>query len=185
RFSACGLRLGCLATRNRDVYQAALRMAQGRLSPPGLAQLAALGIDDLDAGYYEGVVREYQARRDVLFAGLSEIPGIFLRKPEGAFYFVARLPIRDGEDFARFLLSEFSLDGATVMVAPAQGFYASPELGGDEVRIAYVLEQRDLEASVRILAAAIPAYRAARGLDAMAAAPAPSAPAADFHRPVV
>lgn|GEM_PF-1304053 len=98
---------------------------------------------------------------------------------------MARLPIRDGEDFARFLLSEFSLDGATVMVAPAQGFYASPELGGDEVRIAYVLEKRDLEASVRILAAAIPAYRAARGLDAMASAPAPSAPAADFHRPVV
>lgn len=185
RFSACGLRLGCFATRNRDVYQAALRMAQGRLSPPGLAQLAALGIDELDADYYAGVVREYQARRDVLFDGLSDIPGLFLRKPEGAFYFVARLPIRDGEDFARFLLSEFSLGGATVMVAPAQGFYASPELGADEVRIAYVLEKRDLEASVRILAAAIPAYRAARGLDAMASAPAPSAPAADFHRPVV
>jgi aspartate aminotransferase len=164
RFSACGLRLGCLATRNPEVYQASLRMAQGRLSPPGLAQLAALGIDELDASYYQGIVKEYQARRDVLFEGLSAIPGLFLRKPEGAFYFVARLPIQDGDDFATYMLSEYSLDGATVMVAPAKGFYASPHLGADEVRIAYVLEKRDLEASVRILAEAIPAYRAARGL---------------------
>jgi aspartate aminotransferase len=160
RYSACGIRLGCLATRNRDVYGAALRMAQGRLSPPGLAQLVALGAGDLGPDYAKGIVREYQARRDVLFEGLSRIPGVFLRKPEGAFYFVARVPVEDGEDFASWLLTEYAHQGATVMVAPAQGFYATPGLGRNEVRIAYVLKKEDLEASVRILAHAIPTYQA-------------------------
>jgi aspartate aminotransferase len=162
RYSACGIRLGCLATRNADVYGAALRMAQGRLSPPGLAQLVALGATELGPDYAKGIVREYQARRDLLFEGLSRIPGVFLRKPEGAFYFVARLPIEDGEDFASWLLTDYAYDGATVMVAPAQGFYATPGLGRDEVRIAYVLKKEDLEASVRILGHAIPAYQAVR-----------------------
>ena len=162
RYSACGIRLGCLATRNGDVYGAALRMAQGRLSPPGLAQLVALGATELGPDYATGIVREYQARRDVLFEGLSRIPGVFLRKPEGAFYCVARLPIEDGEDFASWLLTDYAYDGATVMVAPAQGFYATPGLGRDEVRIAYVLKKEDLEASVRILSHAIPAYQASR-----------------------
>jgi len=160
RYSACGIRLGCLVTRNKSVYTAALRMAQGRLSPPGLAQLVALGANDLPPDYAKGIVREYQARRDVLFEGLSRIPGVFLRKPEGAFYFVARLPIDDGEDFASWLLTDYAHEGATVMVAPAEGFYATPGLGKDEVRIAYVLDKRDLEASVRILAHAIPTYQA-------------------------
>jgi aspartate aminotransferase len=159
RYSACGIRLGCLVTRNKDVYTAALRMAQGRLSPPGLAQLVALGANDLGPDYATGMVREYQARRDVLFEGLSRIPGVFLRKPEGAFYFVARLPVDDGEDFASWLLTDYAHGGATVMVAPAEGFYATPGLGRDEVRIAYVLDKRDLEASVRILAHAIPTYQ--------------------------
>jgi len=160
RYSACGIRLGCLATRNRDVYGAALRMAQGRLSPPGLAQLVALGASELPSDYAKDIVREYQARRDVLFEGLSRIPGVFLRKPEGAFYFVARLPIEDGEDFAAWLLTDYAFEGATVMVAPAQGFYATPGLGREEVRIAYVLRKEDLEAAVRILGHAIPAYQA-------------------------
>jgi aspartate aminotransferase len=160
RYSACGIRLGCLATRNRDVYGAVLRMAQGRLSPPGLAQLVALGAGELGPDYAKGIVREYQARRDVLFEGLSRIPGVFLRKPEGAFYFVARLPVDDGEDFASWLLTDYEHEGSTVMVAPAQGFYATPGLGRDEVRIAYVLKKEDLEASVRILAHAIPTYQA-------------------------
>jgi aspartate aminotransferase len=160
RYSACGIRLGCLATRNADVCGAALRMAQGRLSPPGLAQLVALGANDLGPDYAKGIVREYQARRDVLFEGLSRIPGVFLRKPEGAFYFVARLPVENGEDFASWLLTDYAFDGATVLVAPAQGFYATPGLGRDEVRIAYVLKKEDLEASVRILAHAIPTYQA-------------------------
>ena len=162
RYSACGIRLGCLATRNREVYDAALRMAQGRLSPPGLAQLVALGATELGPDYVPGMVREYESRRDVLFAGLSRIPGVFLRKPEGAFYFVARLPIDDGDDFASWLLTDYALDGQTVMVAPAAGFYATPGLGRDEVRIAYVLRREDLEAAVRVLGHAIPAYQAAR-----------------------
>jgi aspartate aminotransferase len=162
RYSACGIRLGCLATRNRDVYGAVLRMAQGRLSPPGLAQLVALGADELAEDYAQGVVREYQGRRDVLFEGLTRIPGVFLRRPEGAFYFVVRLPVDDGRDFARWLLESYAHDGTTVMVAPADGFYASAGLGRDEVRIAYVLKAADLELAVRVLAHAIPAYQAAR-----------------------
>ena len=166
RYSACGIRLGSLATRNRDAHQACLHMAQGRLSAPGLAQLIACGASELPHDYSAGIVAEYQRRRDVLFEGLNLIPGVFLRKPEGAFYFVARLPIDDSEEFARFLLRDFSKDGATVMVAPAAGFYATPGLGKDEVRIAYVLKEPDLRASVALLAEAIPAYRRVRGMAA-------------------
>jgi len=162
RYSACGIRLGSLATRNREVHAAALHMAQARLSPPGLAQLVALGAVELPPDYAQGIVREYQGRRDVLFEGLSRLPGVLLRKPEGAFYCVARLPVEDAEDFASWLLTDFSHEGATVMVAPAEGFYATPGLGRDEVRIAYVLCKEDLEASLRILAHAIPRYQEAQ-----------------------
>jgi aspartate aminotransferase len=164
RYSACGIRLGCLVTRNPEVYQSCLHMAQGRLSPPGLAQAIAPGAALLGPEYVEGVVTEYGKRRDILFTELTKIPGIFFRKPEGAFYFVARIPVKDSEDFAQWLLTDFQLDGATVMVAPADGFYATPGLGKDEVRIAYVLKAEDLTASCRVLEAAIPAYRKARGL---------------------
>jgi aspartate aminotransferase len=158
RYSACGIRLGCLATRNADIYQACYKMAQGRLSPPGLAQVVATGALELGPEYTQGVITEYQKRRDLLFQGLTDIPGVFLRKPEGAFYFVARLPVRDSEHFASWLLSEFQLDGATVMVAPADGFYVTPGLGKNEVRIAYVLKDDDLRKSVRVLAAALKVY---------------------------
>ena len=163
RYSACGIRLGSLVTRNRGLRDACLRMAQGRLSAPGLAQMIAVGMQELGPEYEEGMVAEYEGRRDVLFAGLSAVPGVFLRKPEGAFYFVARLPVEDGEDFARFMLSEFQLDGATVMVAPAEGFYATPGLGRNEVRIAYVLNRDDLKAAVRVLAAGLAAYGRVQG----------------------
>jgi aspartate aminotransferase len=164
RYSACGIRLGSLTTRNAEIAGAATRMAQGRLSPPGLAQLIAPGAMELGPEYTRSVVAEYQKRRDILFRGLGEIPGVFLRKPEGAFYFVARLPIDSSEDFAAWLLTSFSLDGKTVMVAPAPGFYATPGLGLDEIRIAYVLKEDDLRDAVRILAAALPAYRKAKGI---------------------
>jgi aspartate aminotransferase len=183
RYSACGIRLGCLATRNREVYQACLRMAQGRLSPPGLAQFVAVGAAELPLEYTREVVAEYERRRDVLFRGLSEIPGIFLRKPEGAFYFVARLPVRDTEDFARWMLAEFQYEGGTVMVAPAKGFYATPGLGQDEVRIAYVLKEDDLKAAVRILAAGLRAYAEARDPEPVPAGAAPSSRTPDFGRP--
>jgi aspartate aminotransferase len=186
RFSACGIRLGSLATRNPEVFGACLRMAQGRLSPPGLAQLAATGIPELGPDYYAAIASEYQLRRDVLFAGLTKIPGVFLRKPEGAFYFVARLPITDSEDFARYLLADFAHQGATVMVAPAPGFYATRGLGLDEVRIAYVLQRADLERAVEAFGAGLAAYRKARGLDDREPAAALSGRRQpDFHRPAV
>jgi len=170
RFSACGVRLGCLATRNPEIHQAVLRMAQGRLSPPGLAQLVATGMSEVPGDYFASVREEYTARRDALFDGLTAIPGVFLRKPEGAFYVVARLPVDDADAFAQFLLERFELDGETVMVAPAAGFYATSGLGRDEVRIAYVLNREDLGRAVRILGAGLDAYRSA--VDVAATEPA-------------
>jgi aspartate aminotransferase len=157
RYSACGIRLGSLITRNRELYDACLRMAQGRLSPPGLAQYMAVGIDDLDDAYTHGVVAEYQHRRDVLHEGLTSIDGVFLAKPEGAFYCIARLPVDDAADFARWLLSDFEHEGATVMLAPASGFYMTPQ-GKNEVRIAYVLKEKNLRRAVEVLRAALAAY---------------------------
>ena len=158
RYSACGIRLGCLVTRNPDVHRAALRMAQGRLSPPGLAQFVAVGALDLGPEYIVGVVSEYQRRRNVLYEGLRKLPGVFLTKPEGAFYFVARLPVDDGDDFASWMLTDFQKGGATVMVSPARGFYATPDLGADQVRIAYVLKEDDLRRAVDMLAEGLEAY---------------------------
>ena len=159
RYSACGIRLGALLTRNAEIYEAALRMAQGRLSPPGLAQFIAVGVDSLGDEYMKDVLREYQHRRDVLYEGLTSIPGVSLLKPEGAFYCVPRLPVEDAEDFAVYLLTEFEDRGETVMVAPASGFYASP-LGQSEVRIAYVLKAEDLRRSVELLGEALRRYNA-------------------------
>ncbi len=167
RFNVCGIRLGMLATRNAAVFDAAYRMAQGRLSAPGLAQQVALGATEIPASYLDGVMEEYRRRRDILFEGLTGIPGVFLLEPEGAFYFIARLPVADSDDFAAWLLSEFSVDGETVMVAPAAGFYATPGLGMNEVRIAYVVEEDSLRRAVAILARAIPEYRRIRGLEQM------------------
>ncbi|MEO8360899.1 MAG: pyridoxal phosphate-dependent aminotransferase [Vicinamibacteria bacterium] len=158
RFSACGIRLGCLVSRNPDVIGVVNKAAMGRLSPPGLAQVLALGMAEIKPEYYESVRTEYQKRRDVIYEELSKLPGVFLRKPEGAFYVVARLPVKDSDAFARFLLEDFSFEGATVMVAPAAGFYATAGLGSDEVRMAYVLNTDDLRQSIRILGEGLKAY---------------------------
>jgi aspartate aminotransferase len=157
RYSACGIRLGALVTRNGEVYDACLRMAQGRLSPPGLAQFIAVGAAALGEEYTRGIVDEYQRRRDVLYEGLRTIPGVELAKPEGAFYCVPKLPVRDTEDFAVWLLTEFEHDGATVMIAPASGFYSS-DLGKSEIRIAYVLKEQDLRTSIELLRVALEQY---------------------------
>jgi aspartate aminotransferase len=160
RYSACGIRLGALVTRNTDVYDACLRMAQGRLSPPGLAQFIAVGVESLGDEYTMSMVDEYRRRRDVLYQGLMSIPGVELSEPEGAFYCMPRLPVQNAEDFAIWLLSEFEHDGETVMVAPANGFYATPELGKSEVRIAYVLNCDDLRRAVEVLRVALEKYNA-------------------------
>jgi aspartate aminotransferase len=158
RYSACGIRLGALVTRNSEIYSAALRMAQGRLSPPGIAQFMAVGAESLGDEYTREVVTEYERRRDVLYEGLTSIPGVFLCRPEGAFYCMAKLPVESAEDFAIYLLGEFEDQGETVMVAPGQGFYASP-LGRDEIRIAYVLKEPALRRSVELLRLALERYK--------------------------
>jgi aspartate aminotransferase len=158
RYSACGIRLGSMVTRNADVYEACLKMAQGRLSPPGLAQFIAVGVESLGEEYTRDMVDEYRRRRDVLYHGLTSIPGVELSEPEGAFYCMPRLPVHDAEDFARWLLADFSHEGATVMIAPASGFYATPDLGKSEVRIAYVLNCDDLRRAVEVLRFALAEY---------------------------
>jgi len=158
RYSACGARVGCLVSRNKELVAAVLKFGQARLCPPTVDQLAAMAAVDVPESYFREMRREYQCRRDMVCAGIDKIPGAFCVKPKGAFYVVAKLPIRDGEEFASFMLSEFQLDGETVMVAPADGFYATPGKGKDEVRIAYVLNCLDLERAMKILAAGIEAY---------------------------
>jgi len=159
RFSCCGARIGALISRNEEVIQSVLKFGQARLCPPSVEQLAALAAYDMGTGYFEPVRQEYQKRRDILYEGLASIPGVVVRKPQGAFYIIARLPIRNAEHFSAWLLSEFELDGKTVMLAPAAGFYATPGSGRDEVRMAYVLKDADLRDSVRILKAALENYR--------------------------
>ncbi len=160
RASLCGVRIGNIVTRNRELLDHVLRFGQARLCPPTLGQVAGCALTEVPKAYMDSVIAEYQRRRDVVFDALSATPGITLRKPEGAFYVCARIPVPDAESFATFLLREFDLDGETVMVAPAEGFYATPGLGKDEVRIAYVLEEPKLRRAMKILAAALEAYPA-------------------------
>ena len=158
RFSACGARVGCLVTRNEDVLAAATKLGQARLCPPTVDQLAAAAAYTAPPSYLEGVLTEYQQRRDLLFDALSGIDGVTTFKPAGAFYTVAKLPVADAEKFAIWLLTDFRHEGRSVMVAPASGFYATEGAGLDEVRIAYVLKREDLDGAMQVLAAALEAY---------------------------
>lgn len=160
RYSLCGARIGNIVSRNRDFMAAMLRFGQLRLCPPTVEQWACTALTEVPASYTQGVVAEYQKRRDALVGALAKMPGVRLRKPEGAFYVAPQLPIDDCNAFAAFLLGEFALDGETVSVAPLDGFYATPGLGHDEVRLAYVLEVPKLERAMRVLAAALQAYPA-------------------------
>jgi len=146
-------------TRNPEVYQAALKFAQARLCPPSMEQKAALAAYSMGIEYFEPIRREYQKRRDVLFEGFKDISGIVMHKPRGAFYIQVKLPIRDSEHFVRWMLTDFRLDGETVMVAPAQGFYCTPGLGLDEVRIAYVLKEEDLRRAIIVFKAGLQKYQ--------------------------
>lgn len=160
RFSCCGARIGAVVTRNPDIYHAVLKFAQARLCPPTLEQKAALSLYRMGMGYFEPIRDEYRRRRDVLFEGLSKIPGIVMDKPQGAFYIIVQLPIKDSEHFVRWMLTDFRLDNETVMVAPAQGFYSTPGKGTDEVRIAYVLKESDMKRAIEIFKAGLDKYQA-------------------------
>ena len=159
RFSCCGARIGAVITRNPDVYQAALKFAQARLCPPSMEQKAALAAYSMGIDYFEPIQKEYQKRRDVLFQGLKDIPGIVMHLPQGAFYIIVKLPIQDSEHFVRWMLTDFRLDNETVMVAPAQGFYCTPGKGLNEVRIAYVLKEEDLLRAITVFKAGLLQYK--------------------------
>ncbi len=158
RYSACGARVGCIVTRNRDLIDACLRLGQARLCPPTLEQLAAARAVHTPPEYFDRVIGEYLARRDAVFEGLEQIPGASALKPQGAFYTVVRLPVEDADDFCRWMLCDYHLDNETVMLAPANGFYATPGLGRDEVRIAFVLNITDMRRSMVILRDGLKAY---------------------------
>ncbi len=158
RFSACGARVGYLATRNEDILESAICYGQARLCPPTVDQIAAAAAFGAPDSYLEKVLVEYDARRNVLYEELNKIPGVTAPKPAGAFYTVCKLPVEDAEKFSIWLLTDFRVDGRTVMVAPANGFYATPGKGQDEVRIAYVLNAEDLRASMEILRKGLEAY---------------------------
>lgn len=158
RFSMCGARIGCIVSKNVEVMATAMKFAQARLSPPTYAQIASEAALDTPQSYFDDVIEEYKGRRDVLIEELLKIEGVQVATPKGAFYCIAKLPITSANDFAQWLLETYDLDGETIMVAPAAGFYSSPNVGLDEVRIAYVLKKEDLVRSVQILKEALKVY---------------------------
>ena len=158
RYSACGARIGALVTKNKAVYDAAMKFAQARLSPPGLAQVLGEAAIDLPGDYFDAPKAEYLARRNLLVQRLNAMPGVFCPSPGGAFYAIARLPIDDADKFCQWLLEDFSYNSQTVMLAPATGFYGTNGLGKDEVRLAYVLNLSALNAAMDCLANALEQY---------------------------
>ncbi|MCC7030456.1 MAG: pyridoxal phosphate-dependent aminotransferase [Chitinophagaceae bacterium] len=159
RYSACGGRIGAFITKNKDVYNTAMKFAQARLSPPTFAQIAGEAAVDLPTDYFEEVKAEYVKRRDLLVKRLNGIPGVFCPNPGGAFYAMAKLPIADAEAFCQWLLEKFSYKNQTLMMAPAAGFYATKGLGKNEVRFAYVLNCDDINNAMDCLEAALKEYK--------------------------
>lgn len=159
RYSACGARLGAFVTKNKAVYDSAMKFAQARLSPPGLAQIMGEAAVDLPAAYFDAPKAEYQRRRDLLVSRLNAMPGVFCPNPGGAFYAMARLPIDDSDKFCQWLLEEFAWNNQTVMLAPATGFYGTPGLGKNEVRLAYVLNLEAISAAMDCLEKALEVYK--------------------------
>jgi aspartate aminotransferase len=158
RYSACGARIGALITKNKAVLDAVMKLAQARLSPPSFAQIAAEAAIDLPSDYFNETQDEYRSRRDLLVSRLNAIPGVFCPNPGGAFYAIARLPINDSDQFCQWLLEDFAFEGKTIMLAPATGFYGTPGLGKDEVRLAYVLNKADINAAMDCLEKALEIY---------------------------
>jgi aspartate aminotransferase len=159
RYSMCGARIGCIASKNKALIQTAMKFAQARLSPPTFAQIASEAALDTPQSYFDEVTTEYKARRDILVSELSKIKGVKVAIPKGAFYCIAQLPVKNADHFAQWLLESFDDAGETVMVAPAAGFYSTLGVGLNEVRIAYVLKQEDLVRSVQILKKALEVYK--------------------------
>ena len=151
RYSMCGARIGCIISKNKEFISTAMKFAQARLSPPTLAQIASVAAMDTGNDYFDSVIEEYNNRRKTLIEGLSEIPGVIVSEPKGAFYCVVQLPVNNSEDFAKWLLEDYSLNNETIMVAPASGFYSTAGKGDNQVRIAYVLNQNDLKSCINIL----------------------------------
>ena len=158
RYSMCGARIGCMVSRNSEVMATAMKFAQARLSPPTLAQIASEAALLTGPDYFEAVKSEYTLRRNILVDGLNNIEGITCPKPKGAFYAMAQLPVDNAERFAQWLLSAFELNNKTLMLAPAEGFYATPGMGLNQVRLAYVLNTDALKESVKIMETALKSY---------------------------
>ena len=159
RYSMCGARIGCLVTKNKQVYETALKFAQARLSPPTYAQIASEAALDTPDSYFDEIIEEYIERRNILVQELQKIPGIKVVKPNGAFYCIVELPISNADAFAQWLLEAFRVENETIMMAPAAGFYATPGLGKNQLRIAYVLKKEDLIKSVNILKQGLKVYK--------------------------
>ncbi|HPD95080.1 MAG TPA: pyridoxal phosphate-dependent aminotransferase [Tenuifilaceae bacterium] len=158
RYSMCGVRIGALITRNKEVITTAMKFAQARLSPPSFGQIAAEAALNTPESYFKGVYDEYIKRRNFMVEALNKMEGVYCPKPKGAFYTVVKLPIDDSEKFARWLLEDFEYNNQTVMLAPATGFYSTPGLGKNEVRIAYVLKVEDLKKAMECLEVALKQY---------------------------
>lgn len=158
RYSMCGARIGCMVTKNREVIAAAMKFAQARLCPPTIEQIACEAAIDTPQSYFDEVISEYKERRDTLISELNKIEGVVVTTPKAAFYCIAQLPVDNTDDFAQWLLESYNSNGETVMVAPAGGFYSTPGVGLNQVRIAYVLKKEDLSRAVQILKEAIPIY---------------------------
>ena len=158
RYSMCGIRIGCMVSRNKDVISTALKFAQARLSPPTFGQIAGESALNVSDTYFKDVIDEYISRRDLLIDGLNKIPGVICPEPKGAFYAIAQLPIDNSDKFAQWLLEEFNLNGETIMIAPAGGFYSTPNMGYNQVRIAYVLNRESLEQAILCLREALKIY---------------------------
>ena len=158
RYSMCGARIGCLVSKNKEVIQTAMKFAQARLSPPTFEQIASEAALETPQSYFDEVIEEYTSRRNLLITGLESIEGVKVATPKGAFYCIAELPIKNADDFAKWLLEEYHLDNETIMVAPAAGFYSTPNTGLNQVRIAYVLKKQDLEKAIIILKDALKVY---------------------------
>ena len=158
RYSMCGIRVGCIVSKNQEVMGTALKFAQARLSPPTFGQVAGEAALNTPISYFEEVSAEYVNRRDLLINGLNKIEGVVCPKPKGAFYCIAELPVDDADKFAQWLLEDFAYEGATIMVAPAAGFYSTPNTGTKQVRIAYVLNKESLQKAVKCLEEALKVY---------------------------